>query len=83
LSFSSFSEAFLFACSLFVIFFSLSATAVFSAELFLVLCLLPRRHHHHHCFHEFVDLQVVLECLLSFQLLLFGEPQVLLFVPGL
>jgi hypothetical protein len=57
-------------------FLFLSAVAVFSAELFLVLYVWPRHHHHHyHRFHGFVVLQVVLECVLS--------SQVLLFVPGL
>jgi ABC-type transport system involved in cytochrome c biogenesis permease component len=38
------------------IFLFLSAAAIFSAELFLVLCLWSRHHHrhHHHHFHAFV-----------------------------
>jgi hypothetical protein len=59
-------------------FLSLSAAAVFSAELFLVLCLWSC--HHHHRSQVFAIQQVVLECVLDFQLLLSSELQVLLFV---
>jgi ABC-type methionine transport system permease subunit len=43
------------------IFLSLFVAAVFSVELFLVLCLWSR-HHHHHRFQVFAVQQVVLEC---------------------
>jgi hypothetical protein len=52
LSFSSFSEAFLFACNWLAFFLSLSAAAVSSVELFLVLYLWSR--HHHYRSHVFV-----------------------------
>jgi hypothetical protein len=82
LSFSSFSEAFFLLAIGSHIFLFLSATAVFFAELFLVLCLSPCRHHHHH-FLEFAVLEIVLGCVLFFGLLPFGGPQVLLFIPDL
>jgi hypothetical protein len=49
------------------IFLCLSAAAVSSAELFLVPCLWC--HHHHQCSHVFAVQQVVLECVLSSQLM--------------
>jgi hypothetical protein len=65
------------------IFLSLSEVVVSSAELSLVLCLQPHHHHHHHHhhhFHEYLVLHAILKCVLSSQLLLSGEPQVLPFV---
>jgi hypothetical protein len=64
------------------IFLFLSEVVVFFAELSLVLCLPPHHHHHHHHhhhrFHGYLVLQAVLECVLPSQLLLSGEPQILL-----
>jgi hypothetical protein len=58
---------------------SLSEVVVSSVEPSLVLCLQPHHHHHYH-FHEHLVLRTVLESVLSFQLLLSGEPRVLPFV---
>jgi hypothetical protein len=60
------------------IFLSLYVVVVFSVGLPLVVCL---QLHHRHChLHEHLAMCTVLECVLSSQLLLSGEPRVLLFV---
>jgi hypothetical protein len=60
------------------IFLSLSATAVSSVELSQVPCLWC--HHYYHHSHAFAVKQVVLECVLSSQLLPSSELQALLSV---